>query len=314
MDTEFKKPILDTSKINQKKNSDESKSEKNQDVSCSIPKSSTANIIALPAKVENNEKVKCPYKEPKWSKTPEPDLNYNFEVLKGGQIVETINDLQNKSYWSIGKMANNHIVMAHPTVSRYHAILQYRPIVDGDDGGNSNDEEDNANAATDCDNLAVKPKIEKGWYLYDLDSTHGSFLNKTKVPAKTYVRVRVGYMLKFGASTRNYILQGPDFDVEAESELSITEMKEMRLVKEQQKLQQQEEEKRKETDGINWGIAEDANIETDLSYNPYAETNNEELFLQDPKKTLRGFFEREGLDLDYQVDEMSSGSYVCRYR
>lgn len=88
--------------------------------------------------------------------------------------------------------------MAHPTVSRYHAVFQYRPDVksESDDA----DEDDN-------EVEAKKSDIEKGWYLYDLNSTHGSFVNKTRIPPKTYVRVRVGYLLKFGGSTRNFILQ-----------------------------------------------------------------------------------------------------------
>lgn len=253
---------------------------------------------------------KCPYVEPKWSAPPESSLIYNFEVLKGGQIVDNVNNLQNKAFWTIGKLQTNDIAMAHPTISRYHAVLQYRPnVVNNDD--NSDDDSDGDGEKADV--ADQKPKVDKGWYLYDLNSTHGSFVNKMKVPPKTYVRIRVGYMLKFGASTRNYILQGPGFDEEAESELTITEMKELRLKKQQEQQDKLlEEERKREEEGISWGMAEDAEEETDLSHNPFAATGNEELFLQDPKKTLRGYFEREGHNLEYKVDEVSNGTYVCR--
>lgn len=281
------------------------------------------------AKVESNPvKVaapKCPYVEPKWSQPPDDSLTYSFEVLKGGQIVEEIKHLETKAFWTIGKLPNNGIVMAHPTISRFHAVLQYRPEVkDNNDSDGSDDDEDGKDddvKSNAKDSTVQKSKVDKGWYLYDLNSTHGSFVNKMKVPPKTYVRLRVGYMLKFGASTRNYILQGPDFDAEAESELTITEMKELKQKKlqeeqhkrEEEQQKREEEEKKKEEEGISWGMAEDADEETDLSHNPFASTNNEELFLNDPKKTLRGFFEREGLNLDYKIDEVSNGTYTCRF-
>lgn len=268
------------------------------------------------AKVETETpkvSAKCPYIEPTWSKVPESNLTYNFEVLKGGQIVENVKNLESKAFWTVGKLPNNDIVMAHPTISRYHAVLQYRPEVTAKDQNNSDSSDDDDDNASNSEQIAQKPQIEKGWYLYDLNSTHGSFVNKMKVPPKTYVRLRVGYMLKFGASTRIYILQGPDFDEEAESELTITEMKELKLKKEQEaKEKLLEEEKRIEEQGISWGMTDDADEETDLSHNPFASTNNEDLFLQDPKKTLRGYFEREGLDLDYKVDEVTNGTYTCR--
>lgn len=316
MDNEFKvpftldpKPKVVTKKPEPIDTGESTSEESTTKVVTATKEPDSAKVESEPVKLSSTPK--CPYSEPKWSQPPDSSLAYSFEILKGGQIVEEIKDLQTKAFWTIGKLPNNGIVMAHPTISRFHAVLQYRPEVATNNDSDSSDDEDDKTNPTDS--TAQKPKIEKGWYLYDLNSTHGSFVNKMKVPPKTYVRLRVGYMLKFGASTRNYILQGPGFDEEAESELTITEMKELKLKKLQEEQQKrEEEEKRKEEAGISWGMAEDADEETDLSHNPFASTNNEELFLADPKKTLRGFFEREGLNLDYKVDEVSNGTYTCR--
>ncbi|XP_023298639.2 kanadaptin [Lucilia cuprina] len=255
----------------------------------------------------------CPYKIPQWSDRPSNGNNYSFEVLKSGQIIDEIKELQNKAFWTFGRLPENDIEMAHPTISRFHAILQYRPKSKQVEHINHNEEE-----LTDKSENNIEDKSPpEGWYIYDLGSTHGTFLNKQRVPAKVYIRVRVGHMLRLGASTRSYILQGPSEDEEPESELSITELK----AKRQQELEQAALEKKRLADeaieranneGCSWGMGEDADEETDLTHNPYASSNNEELFLDDPKKTLRGYFEREGLELVYKCDEMSAGSFVCR--
>uniref|UniRef100_A0A905AVW7 FHA domain-containing protein n=1 Tax=Glossina morsitans morsitans TaxID=37546 RepID=A0A905AVW7_GLOMM len=249
------------------------------------------------------DKAQCnPYKIPPWSSTPSKDRKYSFEILKSGQIIEKIEDLQEKAFWTFGRLPENDIEMAHPTISRFHAILQYRSKKEINENVKSSDTLD---------------EIPEGWYVYDLDSTHGTFLNKQRIPTKVFIRIRVGHMLRLGASTRSYILQGPVEDEEPESDLSVTELKikrkeelEALALEKQRKMNDAEERARSE--GCSWGMGEDADEETDLSHNPYATTNNEELFLDDPKKTLRGYFEREGLQLEYKCDEMSAGSFVCR--
>ena len=64
-----------------------------------------------------------------------------------------------------------------------------------------------------------------------IGSTHGTYHNKNKCFAKTYYRFRVGHGVKFGGSTRLLILQGPEEDMEDESGLSVTELKEKALEK-----------------------------------------------------------------------------------
>lgn len=65
---------------------------------------------------------------------------------------------------------------------RHHAVLQYK----------ARDTEDD------------RPR---GFYVYDMGSSHGTFVNKTRLKASHYARVMVGHMLKLGCSTRQYILQ-----------------------------------------------------------------------------------------------------------
>lgn len=47
-------------------------------------------------------------------------------------------------------------------------------------------------------------------FLYDLDSAHGTIINKQRVPSRHFTKLRVGDQLKFGESTRTYVLLGPE--------------------------------------------------------------------------------------------------------
>lgn len=200
-----------------------------------------------------------PYTEPEWSSTPPP--NYKFEVIKGGKVISDIS--VSKSYVLFGRLQTCDVALEHPSVSRYHAVLQYCP----GDGTR-----------------------HKGFYVYDLGSTHGTFLNKKRITAKVYYKMDIGHILKFGGSSRLHIFQGPEEEQGCE-----------------------EEPDKHEEEACNWGMGEDADEEEDLTVNPFAlSTANEELYLDDPKKTLRGWFEREGYELEYDIEEKGFRTFVCK--
>lgn len=90
--------------------------------------------------------------------------------MKSGVSLRMI-PLDQKSFYSFGRLENCHIVMAHPTISRYHAILQFRSTFSDNDD-------------------------RKGFYLFDLGSTHGTFLNKERIVPRTYVKVQVSIFRK----------------------------------------------------------------------------------------------------------------------
>lgn len=131
-----------------------------------------------PLKEKKESVPELPYKVPSWSGIPE-DL-FSLEVLKNGCIVSTI-DLTSKPFHVFGRLPNCDVTLEHPSVSRYHAVIQYKTS----DTSNS----------------------EKGFYIYDLGSTHGTIVNKSPLEPRRYYRLRVGYVFKFGGSSRLFILQ-----------------------------------------------------------------------------------------------------------
>lgn len=250
-----------------------------------------------PAELAQAKAIPVPYQEPSWGGMPA--LPYAVEVIKNGSLVETL-PLRDKSFFVIGRLANCDIVLEHPSLSRHHAVLQYKS--------------------------KASPEKPVGFYLYDLDSTHGSFHNKNRCFPKTYYRLRVGHMLKFGGSTRTLILQGPEEDSEAESELSITELKALSQEKARKRQEEQAERERKlkeaeekgeeqeQARGVSWGMMEDAAEEfPDMEQNPFAETaDNESMYIDDPRKALAKWFEREGCELEYQVEEKGYAQFLCK--
>ncbi|XP_033967844.1 kanadaptin [Pseudochaenichthys georgianus] len=255
-----------------------------------------------------------PYTEPLWGGTA-PDTPYALEILKNGTIIDTV-PLTDKSYIVVGRLPVCDVPLDHPSISRYHAIIQYRREQgEGESVGE-----------------------ERGFYVHDLGSTHGTVVNKNKIPPNTFIRIRVGHVLKFGGSTRLFILQGPEFDEEKESELTVTELRE-RGRKRREELEKRmtgdgsDDDDEKEEDGqsegskvpgkpsndesgCSWGMGEEAAPEEDENEeNPFStefQEDQEAAYLKDPKKALQGFYDREGEELEFEYEDQSHGSWLCR--
>ena len=79
----------------------------------SEPKTSLAQIPAPPFQ----------YLEPSWGGLP--DNSYSLEILKNGIIVDTFK-LEGKSHFTVGRLPICDVPFEHPSLSRYHAILQFK--------------------------------------------------------------------------------------------------------------------------------------------------------------------------------------------
>ena len=135
-----------------------------------------------------------PYTEPHWSASPtEP---YFLSVIKNGTVVQEIN-ISTKPFHVFGRLPCCDVPLDHPSLSRYHAVLQYHPHIENK---STSDEELSSTL------FSTNPK-EAGFYVYDLGSTHGTFINKSQVNPRCYYRLRVGQMVKFGGSSRMFLLE-----------------------------------------------------------------------------------------------------------
>ncbi|EDV22213.1 uncharacterized protein TRIADDRAFT_64173 [Trichoplax adhaerens] len=227
-----------------------------------------------------------PYDEPIWSGIA--DKNYTLEVLKNGCIVD-IWKLNDKAYYIFGRSPVCDFVLDHPSVSRCHAVLQFHKY-NHDDAG------------------------KVGFYMYDLASTHGSQINKSPVEPRRYYRLRVGHMIKFGSSSRVYILQGPSDDQEEEIYVSdsrkavkqIMNAEEVEEWKHKQEKDRKGDSRKEDKNDVTWGIdfgVEEEDADIDIIEKARTSHDDDSYFVKDPKKALRHFFETAGVTMEYEVCE-----------
>lgn len=115
-----------------------------------------------------------------------PVHKWRFYVFKEDKLAETLH-IHRKSAFLAGR--DNRIadlVLAHPSCSKQHAVIQYRKIEKVHSDGSVS--------------ASVKP------YLMDLASVHRTQLNGEVIDDSRYYELREKDCVKFGASTREYVL------------------------------------------------------------------------------------------------------------
>lgn len=125
----------------------------------------------------------------KYAEPPEarkPKRRWRLYPFKGEQALPTLH-IHRQSCFLIGRDRKIcDIPVDHPSCSKQHAALQYRLVkYDREDG-------------------MVGKRIRP--YIIDLESANGTFVNNQQIEAKKYVELLEKDVIKFGFSSREYVL------------------------------------------------------------------------------------------------------------
>ena len=112
-----------------------------------------------------------------------PNTQWRLYVFKNDEAVETLHVARQSAYLFGRNQDLADIPLLHGSASSQHAVLQYRALPGKEDG-----------------RMRCQP------YLMDLESTNGSFVNGVRLDPARYYQLKKGDVLKFGASTREYVL------------------------------------------------------------------------------------------------------------
>jgi len=130
----------------------------------------------------------------KYNEPPEarkPIQSWRLYVFKGEDETDTLHISRQSAYLVGRDRLVADIPLEHPSCSKQHAAIQYRTITSRDEFGSAKSK--------------VKP------FIIDLESTNGTHVNNEEIPTSRYFELQSGDVIKFGLSTREYvILVDPD--------------------------------------------------------------------------------------------------------
>ena len=133
----------------------------------------------------------------KWSEPPDaakPSKKWRLYVFKGKEALEPYHIHRQSGYLLGRERRVCDIPLDHPSCSSQHSVLQFRMTEKRQRGA------DGADKTT----RLVRP------YVMDLGSTNGTYVNGTRIEAERYIELLEKDVLRFGYSSREYVLLHAD--------------------------------------------------------------------------------------------------------
>ncbi|TIA84047.1 hypothetical protein E3P98_00428 [Wallemia ichthyophaga] len=148
------------------------------------PDFSNSGLLAAESKTVNGVVLK--YHEPVEAQKPGKGDDWRLFVFKGETQTDMLM-LDKQSCYLFGKDANvADYPVAHPSISKQHAVIQYRAIRSKNEFGDVLE--------------AVKP------FVLDLESTNGTQVNGEEIPVSRYFEIISGDVIKFGLDDSDFVL------------------------------------------------------------------------------------------------------------
>lgn len=123
-----------------------------------------------------------------------PTKKWRLYVFRGKESLEPYHVHKQSGYLLAKDRRVADIPLDHPSCSSQHAALQFRMT----------HKRERSADGTERDTKLVRP------YVMDLGSTNGTFLNDEKLEPQRYVELREKDVLRFGYSSREFVLLHAD--------------------------------------------------------------------------------------------------------
>lgn len=197
------------------------------------------------------------YQKPSWSGYP--NQQFSFEVIKNGVVVDRI-EAPEKEFMVVGRLPMCDLEMEHPvSVAFFFVRINWRGLVTKTRVSNLKliiffffvftALKKKTIQSLSRYHAVVQFKSNGECFIYDLNSSHGTKLNKTKIPPGVHVPLKPGDQLRFGESTRIYLFQTDQTLDQEEEERKMVEA----MIEKQNRARSQSRQDDEEEEDVRFG-------------------------------------------------------------